>query len=322
MHFSQQHGYNNDGGGIYAPLGSTNQHYLLRDEINKLCLNCHDGQSFAPDVYGVNTGSHNRQAGALNKKTDAGPYYPQDGHTLGATTDPPGGTWKPDAVHGLTCVDCHHQHGSAGRGFPDTLGGGTGMYRNLRSSAGGVSGHWVTYRVGTNDLTKDVFQKTTGPGVAAHYEVANVEFNEPDQTKSAYGAWCQGCHTDFHGSSADANMRDPLADPGEGWFRHPTGDVNIGAIGGGHSSLTQFKGNAFRTQVMNNHEDRGTQGSPWTAAPADLTPSCFSCHKAHGNMNAFGLIYARGDAALTEEGNTGADARSLCRQCHVQGADP
>src|SRR5574341_454284 len=62
MHFSQTHGYNNDGGGTFTPLGSTPEHHLLRDEVNKLCLNCHDGQAFAPDVYATNTGTHNRQA--------------------------------------------------------------------------------------------------------------------------------------------------------------------------------------------------------------------------------------------------------------------
>jgi|GEM_PF-609777 len=334
MHFSQTHGYNNDGGGTFVPLGTTPEHYLLRDEVNKLCLNCHDGQAFAPDVYGNNTGTHNRQAGALNKATDAGPYYPQDGHTLFATAAPPGGTgWTPEATHGLNCIDCHHQHGHPGTGFAtyDSAGTGvlgTGTYRNLKANPGNASStsnpnRWVTYRVGTNSLLSDVFERATGPGVAAHYEVANVDFNEPNATKSAYGAWCQGCHTDFHGTSTDANMRDaayPTA--GHGWFRHPTADINIGQQPtSGHSSLASFRNNLYRTKVMSPGGDWGTQGVAWAAAPTNLTQSCFSCHKSHGNKNAFGLIFAKGVAALGEEGD-GADARNLCRQCHVQGADP
>src|SRR4030067_2078309 len=80
MHHSQAHGYNADGGGIYTPMGTVPEPYLLRDEVNKLCLNCHDGQAFAPDVYGNNTLANTRQAGALNKTTDAGPFYPAGGH--------------------------------------------------------------------------------------------------------------------------------------------------------------------------------------------------------------------------------------------------
>src|SRR5574341_726713 len=321
MHFSQSHGYNADGGGTYIPLGSTPEHHLLRDEVNKLCLNCHDGQGFAPDVYTANNNSGiNRQAGALNKTTDAGPYYPADGHSLYSTAAPPGGTWAPDATEGLTCVDCHHQHGYAGFGFPDTLGGGTGTYRNLQYRTGGSSvNRWVTYRVGANDLTKDVFEGTTSP-LATHYDVSTINFNEPDQTKSAYGAWCQGCHTLFHGSSSDPNMRDVAGDSLSDWYRHPTADANIGAVGGGHSSLTMFKNNLYRTQVMSASGDWGTQGVAWATAPTNLTPSCFSCHKGHGNKNAFGLIFAKGTAPLGEEGD-GTAAKSLCHQCHVQGAD-
>ena len=320
MHFSQSHGYNADGGGIYVPLGSVPHHYLLRDEVNKLCLNCHDGQASAPDVYTANTGSNVRQAGALNKTIDVGPYYPPDGHTLYSTATAPGGTWTPDPVTKLTCVDCHHQHGSAGTGFPDTLGGGTGTYRNLRYRTGGSStNRWITYRVGTNDLTKDVFERSTSP-LATHYDVSNIDFNEPNQTKSAYGAWCQGCHTNFHGSSTDGNMRDPAGDSLADWYRHPTADANIGAVGGGHSSLSIFRDNLYRTQVMSASGDWGTQGSTWPAAPTNLTPSCFSCHKGHGNKNAFGLIFAKGTAPLGEEGD-GTAAKSLCHQCHRQGAD-
>ncbi|MGE5692541.1 MAG: cytochrome c3 family protein, partial [Candidatus Zixiibacteriota bacterium] len=140
---------------------------------------------------------------------------------------------------------------------------------------------------------------------------------------SAYGAWCQGCHTNFHGTSTDANMRDAgYPDAGHGWYRHPTADINIGQQSShGHTSLTQFRNNLYRTQVMTNGDDWGVQGVAWAAAPTDLTPSCFSCHKSHGNKNAFGLIYAKGTATLGEEGD-GSDARNLCRECHVQGADP
>lgn len=319
MHFSQTHGYNNDGGGgIDPPLGTQPEPFLLRDEVNKLCLSCHDGEASTPDVYGNNTLVNTRQAGALNKTTDGGPYYPANGHTLYSKAIAPGGTWAPDTSEGLNCVNCHHQHGFPGGGFSDP--GGTGTYRNLMARPGNApTNRWITYRVGVNDLTKDVFERATG-GVATHYAVSNIDFNEPDQTKSAYGAWCQGCHTNFHGSSADANMRDAGHAAGTGWLRHPTADANIGALTGGHSSLAVLDSNLYRTQVMSASGNWGTQGSTWPGSPTDLTPSCFSCHKGHGNKNAFGLIYALGNAPLGEEGD-GTQAKNLCKQCHVQGAD-
>jgi hypothetical protein len=57
-----------------------------------------------------------------------------------------------------------------------------------------------------------------------------------------------------------------------------------------------------------------------------ITPSCFSCHKGHGNDNPFGLIFMGGATATavtpaTENGD-GGNFRSMCHQCHAQGADP
>ena len=55
------------------------------------------------------------------------------------------------------------------------------------------------------------------------------------------------------------------------------------------------------------------------ATGTDVTPSCFSCHKAHGNKNPFGLIYMSGTGTVTEQGDTGGRAlEDLCRQCHSQ----
>ena len=51
----------------------------------------------------------------------------------------------------------------------------------------------------------------------------------------------------------------------------------------------------------------------------NYTPSCFSCHKAHGNQNAFGLIYMKGTGAVTEQGDDGTQLPDLCHQCHGMG---
>ena len=38
-----------------------------------------------------------------------------------------------------------------------------------------------------------------------------------------------------------------------------------------------------------------------TGANTTVTLSCMSCHKAHGNKNAFGLIFMKGTGTRTEE---------------------
>ncbi len=49
MHFSQSHGFMPDGSGFSISLGSSGPYgYLLRNEVNDLCLSCHDGSAFAP----------------------------------------------------------------------------------------------------------------------------------------------------------------------------------------------------------------------------------------------------------------------------------
>jgi hypothetical protein len=312
MHYSQTHGYNANGGGNTVSLGSTGPyHFLLRDEINNLCLSCHDGQFFAPDVLAANGGSaptNGRQAGALNRDNTA-PYFDATGHTLGSADVAPGGTFA--NADGLNCINCHQQHGYGG-----FVNGGGNAYRNLLYNTGGVPKEPIKYAVGTNDLTLDVFELSAAYG-GDHYDHQNVFFNEPDPTSSDYGNWCKGCHTDFHGTSSDANMRNAAAAAQTEWYRHPTADANIGFVGGGHSSLGVFSGNAYRVQVMSSTGDWGTWGAAFAAAPTDLTPSCMSCHKAHGNQNAFGLIFATGAAAFGEEGD-GASYIALCGQCHVQ----
>ena len=89
--------------------------------------------------------------------------------------------------------------------------------------------------------------------------------------------------------------------------------MNIGAIGGGHSSLSQYNLHLNKVKVM-------SEVGVWNPAGADVTPSCMSCHKAHGNGRSFGLIYRQGTGTLTEDGDTaGNQLEDLCGQCHVQG---
>ena len=314
MHFSAQHGYD---GVNPIVLGATgpNENLIKAPTRNELCLTCHDGSANAPDVYAANTGTHVRNAGALNKLGDAGAYADYKGHTLGALASAPGGTWTPDPTTGITCGSCHSTHGST-------------YYRNMKNKPGGsADSTYVTYAIGTNDLTKDVFERDATLGqVATHYDVANVDFNEPDSTKSAYANWCKSCHTNFHGvsggtevggaSGGDISSGHGVVPEVEGvpWHRHPSADVNIGQ--NSNSKLTQYNHvtHVNKVKVMSNSGD-------WGNTSTDVTPSCFSCHKSHGNQNAFGLIHMSGTGTLSEQGDDGSgnNVRGLCRQCHSQG---
>jgi hypothetical protein len=96
---------------------------------------------------------------------------------------------------------------------------------------------------------------------------------------------------------------------------HPTGGANLGDGTAGETSFSVY--DAFTNHVRtlaNNHDWTGGGGGTAT----DATPSCPSCHMAHGNQNAFGLIFMDGTGTVTEEGD-GGTAKTLCKQCHTQG---
>lgn len=308
MHGSQMHNYLPDATGNPTAIGGAAPYErLLRNTETALCLSCHNGQSFAPDVLEANGGTAptlGRQAGALNMN-NAGLYWNEHGHTLGSTAPAPGGTWS--NPEGLWCGDCHMVHGSSSS---LTRLVNSNSYRNLRGPSGQVTPRQgISYAVGTNDLAKDVFERSATAG-GDHYDIGNVDFNEPSADSSYYGQFCKICHTNFHGNSLDANMND-----GSDYIRHPTAGENLSS-----SQMNHFKNDLFRIKVMSPTGDWGTQGVAWTAAPADLTPSCFSCHKGHGNQRAFGLIYpdSAGTVAIDEQG-AGERYRDLCKSCHSQG---
>ena len=313
MHASLQHSYG--GGTTGYPQSWTPTEYLLKGGLNETCLACHNDAVFAPDVLGNDTGPMlaDRSAGALNDSAGiVDGYEAWMGHTLGSTDTAPGdtGSFIPDATHGLTCMDCHHQHGYGGFGTTDVAGNPlSDIFRNL----GAKGGMAVSYAVDTQDLTKDVYETS-----ARNYNAAAVNLNEPNTADSGFGEWCQQCHVNFHGDVGDTNSIGGSGSPPAHFIRHPNATVNIGALPGGHSNLGDFGEKLYRVRVMSPTGDWGTQGQAWLTAPADLTPTCLSCHKAHGNKRAFGLIYAKGGSALGEDGD-GTSARELCMQCHVQG---
>ena len=308
MHYSQSHGYNPNGSGNYTTLGGSSGpfHFLLRNDVNALCLSCHDGQAWAPDVFETHSNGYIRQAGALNEEGGNGLYPPTTGHTLNSTGIAPGSSPPWNDPEGLNCVDCHSPHGR-----------GNG-YRNL-FSVNSTTGSPIAYAASPTPnptSTAWVYEDASSGTNASHYGVGAITFNEPNQTMSGYADYCKTCHTNFHGLVGGTEIGG-TGTPAEEFQRHPAAGVNIGAIGGGHSGLARLTDHPNQVQVMS---PTGKKAGSYTSTDTELTPSCFTCHKGHGNQNAFGLIYMVGTgAAITEEGDGGTQARNTCRQCHVQG---
>jgi hypothetical protein len=332
MHRSQQHSYVPTSPGTptdYSAVGP--QPALLKDKVNELCLSCHNRTTVSIiDVFNSTPAGATelRQAGGLNVKAGASTritnetgYDEMNGHTLYSTATAPGGTWS-NATEGLNCVDCHMPHGHVPT-----------QWRNLWMSTTSGDKFYNKALTYSNDATAPDKTKDIWEMGSEVYAQEDVWFNEPDQTKSHYADWCQSCHTNFHGASGGSEVGGQsggytFSSPVE-WVRHPNADVNIGHQTGADyvSSLARYQSRTNKVKVMSN---AAAVVADWTAGPADATPSCFSCHKGHGDQNPFGLILMAGDGStLSEEGDaTGllstqttrpAAPTPLCQQCHIQG---
>jgi len=353
MHFSQQHKWESgDPLSANTPqlngdwLGTTGPNeFLLKAPANTLCLSCHNGTDFAPDVLGNNsnptTPANGRQAGALNEAGlgDAG-YETWKGHTLGSLAEPPGynggafGYIYDAGTGGLECTHCHIQHGSLAR------------YRNLapRTYIGGNTNAPTYVIANANNDLMDVWINIPAGYVAGtsnsatfapYYSTANIFFNRNDGTVSGLdysnriSNQCAGCHSNFHGGPGNAPIGGSAGNGNlEGFLRHPGAKIVIGASGGagygGHSSLTRFVVNNTKVKVAS--DNSGATGTNGTFS--DAVPFCLSCHKAHGNKNPFGLIFLNRNATSVDEqggygagqvASTGEAYRNLCGQCHSQG---
>lgn len=302
---------------------------LLKEEVNTLCLTCHDNQTFAPDVVGANGGTaYVRSAGALRTGTTGG------GHKLGSIVAPPGYDYARigatadtyvAGTEGLECASCHAVHGSQG------------IFRNLgpyQWGSAGPSGFRATLQpteaVSTTfDATKDVNIGYAGPYVpgdtanfAGYYGAGAIKYAKSNpagaaganQVSNRIDAFCGACHGAFHGG-ADKNRSattfDANINPGGlGFVRHPTATITMGSS---------------NASTYNNAAKVGWQKAPLyltgtaTTDVQNSTPGCISCHKAHGNSNPFGLLYI-GAGALTEEGSASGTFVNLCHQCHGMGA--
>jgi len=343
-HGSQTHGYATDADTTWLGPHTADPPYpyLLRGEtVNNACLNCHDGKANIPDVLqsATNPPTHGRSAGALNVPDGGAHGYAQEspyahgmGHTLWSSATPPGQQAGSPSLgtEGLECSDCHRVHGSK-------------YFRNMMgdvatSTATFINPAWygkeVTYDINPTPVagsTAWVLEKS-----AQNYDNDNVQYLEPDNTRSAYGEWCGTCHGNFHGNATDPDILH-----GTHIVRHPTAGVDLSVPATG-TMTWRITDATHRLKVM-------SASGEWAATtnPAGLTPSCFSCHKSHGNANRFGLIFTvpQGDASsptvavpagstipaalaaitrsgsMTEEGD-GGEYRDMCKNCHGMGRWP
>lgn len=288
---------------------------LLKKDVNDLCLSCHDNSARASDVLGTNHGKHPedvRQAGFLSRVGVTGATG--TGHTLDSLETAPGSSppWsaasEDGGARGLSCIHCHAPHGS---------GHGERAYRNLRADAGNhqMGEGLVTYNAGspgTNDLSRDVFVRQ-----ALRYDESMVDFNEPQPDDSAMARFCAGCHGAFHGRPGDAATIGGELGPGgkyRGFVRHPAAGVDV--------SLRADDEEGTSAMLFNQHQNKVkvmSASGMWNPIGSDATPTCITCHKAHGNDNAFGLIYRSGRGRVTENGDShGNQVEHLCGQCHVE----
>ena len=279
------------GGGMPNPTGYPS--LLKAATPSELCLTCHDGTSgsddSAPDVAGAasyETTALKRSAGAFQA---ASGVATDNGHNLDVGGDTaPGGTWS--SVSGLNCTDCHAAHGNA-------------YYRNLLPQPGTAP---------TERPVTAVTQSVTTP-TATQYSVDNLRYTN---STNGLAAWCQGCHTNFHGQPGDVNMGgasggDPPASNSY-WLRHPTAGVTMAqGVTNGHIDSSYW----FATAVSRVPVVSPSGVIPGTSGSSDNEVFCGSCHKAHGLTHPAGLIWDNPSSSSLEDGTT---TRETCQSCHYR----
>lgn len=93
---------------------------------------------------------------------------------------------------------------------------------------------------------------------------------------------------------------------GSGGLReHPVEKEDIG-----NDMVDRMNGRLNRVKVM-------SEVGMWRPVGRDATPTCITCHEAHGDGNPRGLIFRSGTGTLSEDGDSNGSTRAdRCLQCH------
>jgi predicted CXXCH cytochrome family protein len=279
LHASQSHAYDplQPAPSQTIPFpGPASAHLLRAGDPLDVCLACHDGQSFAPDVVGADcNGLNQRSAGQFGPPDQANPY----GHALGRGLPPAPGQLC-DRCHfsagdqkKVTCVDCHDAHGN-------------GVARNLQ---------WASWPEGTPPLA--LFTNPAASGLSA-YEEVNVSYGTLDaSTLREVTNMCIDCHHVFTGGY--------YIDPdGDGIHnRHPSYESERGSAntirqgeGRGTTDPAHWQGGtgsgfAGTTRVRPVVRGATTYSDGLAVDAARNGVFCLSCHRAHGSQNGFSLVW-------------------------------
>jgi Doubled CXXCH motif (Paired_CXXCH_1). len=319
----------------WLPVQGDAEHYLLKGTEASICIACHDGKTFAPDVVGANSFT----AGGGTAVRAGGFLDGTGGHQLGSTIVPPGfnplvigavaGTESKvyDPAGGLECLSCHGAHGSQTvyRQLAPYSWGSSNGGPNIRSAVQpkrAVAASPTLVIDGSVDVNIGV--AAYAPGTAGYYEASSITYIKNPTTvlsgqtssNNRYDTFCAACHGQFHGGAtgqgATATALDTngnvFDDTAKLFVRHPTAGVKMGSNASTYNSAVKTgwqKAPMYVTTQTTNPNDNDT-------------PGCVSCHKAHGNNNPFGLLYV-GPGALTEGGSASGSYVSLCHQCHGMG---
>ena len=299
MHASEQHAMDGTATRDMWPLpyaDAPNQTLLRKATTNELCLACHDGKTFAPDVLGTDTnGPAERAAGMFEARGVANPR----GHSLSSVDMPVSGLCDRCHFGGsmatatVQCIDCHAPHGNQG-------------YRNLQwASAPGSEPPLLAY---------------TRPGATglARYQAANVRYPGP----SGGAGWfeitnmCVDCHHAFMDYASGYYTR-PGGSTGP-FVRHP-GTNNEGGIsrpidapGANTTPANWVSGTVgFDVPRLPFMVTGATDFAAAGAVAANNEVFCLTCHKAHGSDRQFALRWDYGTVSS-------ATQSSGCAQCHAQ----
>jgi predicted CXXCH cytochrome family protein len=282
-------------GGDWLTSVGPNSYLLKAPSATELCLSCHDGQSFAPDVVDSDSyGLTERSAGHFAALET--PNY--KGHKI--SRDPGGKAGSSelcDRCHfagsfgtaSVACTDCHNPHGN-------------GYYRNL---------WWASEPGGEPPILASIRGGVAG---RARYEATNVGYPAPSG-----GTWvevtnmCIDCHHTFFGPYYTDNGEWPGGfSP---YHRHPGTNTEWGGSypinrTAAHTDPTNWVngGAGFTVRRLPFAVVGATDFSTATTVAATNQVFCLSCHKAHGSENPFSLRWDYGSGSAT--------AQAGCRQCH------